>query len=326
MILLGIDGGGTKTHALVVDEKGTVLSSAVGGPSGYHTIGLPTALEELADVTHRALSVLNGGQPDVAVFCLGDCDTPTDKARLLAGLETLQLSERLLVYNDSFAALRAGSSRPYGAAVICGTGFNACGIGPDGRQHRLPALGPLTGDWGGGSTLGIAAFGAAFRAEDGRGEPTILAPMLLKAVGAPDFDTLTDWLVDRKISHAQLSALAVLVFEAADTGDKVAQSIVIAEAEEIATTAVAILRRLDMCALDVDVVLAGGVMHGRGPLLMDTIRQRIGALCPRANVLRLNVPPVVGSVFLAFDALHLTPPPVQSLKLPPEALLASLPI
>src|SRR5579859_8000782 len=135
MILLGIDGGGTKTHALVVDEHGTVLSSAVGGPSGYHTIGLNRALDELLAVTRQAL---NGSRPDAAVFCLGDCDTPTDKARLLAGFEAFPLGERKLVYNDSFAALRAGSSRPYGAAIICGTGFNACGIGPDGRQAKLP--------------------------------------------------------------------------------------------------------------------------------------------------------------------------------------------
>src|SRR5579859_3857817 len=302
MILLGIDGGGTKTHALVVDEHGTVLSSAVGGPSGYHTIGLNRALNELRAVTQQAL---NSSRPDVAVFCLGDCDTPTDKARLQTGLNTLPLGQRTLVYNDSFAALRAGSSRPYGVAVICGTGFNACGIGPDGQQAKLPALGPLTGDWGGGSALGRAAFGAVYRAEDGRGDPTILTPMLLKAVGASDLATLTDWIADGQISHSQLSALALMVFEAAETGDRVAQSIVIRQADEIATTALAILRRLEMCAIDVDVVLAGGVMHGRGPLLMDTIRTRIGQACSKANVLRLNVPPVVGAVFLAFDALNI---------------------
>src|SRR5579859_7838169 len=217
MIILGIDGGGTKTHALVVDEHATLLGSAVGGPCGYHTMGLDRAIQELLSVTQRAL---NGSQPDVAILCLADCDTATDRVRLLAGLETLPLGDRVLLYNDSFAALRAGSSRPYGAAVICGTGFNACGIGPDGQQIQLPALGPLTGDWGGGATLGTAAFGAAFRAEDGRGEPTLLSAMLLKAVGAPDFETLTDWIVDRKISHSQLSSLAVLVFEAALAGDK----------------------------------------------------------------------------------------------------------
>ena len=322
MIILGIDGGGTKTHALVVDEYGTVLSSAVGGPSGYHTIGLNRALDELLAVTQHALK---GSQPDVAVLCLGDCDTPTDKARLLAGLDALPLGERTLLYNDSFAALRAGSSRPYGAAVICGTGFNACGIAPDGRQAKLAALGALTGDWGGGSVLGTAAFGAAFRAEDGRGEPTILTSMLLKTIGARDMNVLTDWVADGKISHSQLSILAVLVFEAAEAGDRVAQSIVIHQADEIATTALAMLRRLDMCEIDVDVVLAGGVMHGRGPLLMDTIRTRVAAACSKANVLRLSVPPVVGSVFLAFDALNIAPPSIHTLKLPPETLVASLP-
>ena len=305
MIILGVDGGGTKTHALVVDEHGTLLGHAVGGPSGYHVIGLDQALNEIEDVAQHAL---DGRAADIAVFCLGDCDSSSDQQRLCDGISARKLATRVICYNDSFAALRAGSSRPYGVAVICGTGFNACGIAPDGRQARLPALGPLTGDWGGGGTLGTAIFSAVYRADDGRDRPTLLTGLLLEALHVADLSTLADWIADNRINYAQISALAPLLFEAAELGDSVAQSIIIHQADEIAVTVIAMLRKLNMMNIDVDVVLAGGVINGRGSLLIDRATSQITAQCPQVHVQRLSVPPVVGAVFLAFDTISLPTP------------------
>lgn len=312
MIILGIDGGGTKTHALALDENGTVLGMASGGPSGYHVVGLDKALEEISNVSRQAL---NGVQADVGIFCLGDCDSTTDHARLSAGLEALALAKQTRCYNDAFAALRAGTTCPYGVAVICGTGFNACGIAPNGQTAKLYALGPLTGDWGGGGALGTSVFGAAYRADDGRGEPTILTEMLLAALNVPDLGTLADWLADHDLSYAQIAVLAPLVFEAADCGDKVAQSIIIRQADEICTSALALLRRLQMTTIAVDVVLAGGIINGRGSLLMERVTAGIGKVYPQARVHRLEVPPVVGAAFLGFDLLNRPAPDATQYKL-----------
>lgn len=312
MIVVGIDGGGTKTHALAVDERGNILGSATGGPSNYHSLGLPNALDVLADATRQALS---GQRADIAVYCLGACDSDVDEQRLTEGLCARNLAARVICYNDSFAPLRAGSSRPYGVAVICGTGFNACGIAPDGRQARLYSLGPLTGDWGGGTSIGEAMFGAAYRAEDGRGQPTMLTEMLLKAFDVPDLKTLAYRIADRKIHHRDVARLAPLVFEAAEAGDAVARAIVLRQADEIAIAALAMLRRLDMTDLDVDVILSGGVINGRGPLLLEATTRQITAVCPKACVRRLHVPPVIGAVALGFDALGLPAPQIDGSQL-----------
>src|SRR5215475_14440610 len=134
MIVLGVDGGGTKTHALAVDEHGKVHGVGIGKHSNYQTSGFEWATSVIADVTRQALG---GVRPDKAIFCLAGCDTDLDEGRLTAAIRDFGLVGDFACYNDTFAPLRAGTSQPYGVAVICGTGFNACGIAPDGRQARL---------------------------------------------------------------------------------------------------------------------------------------------------------------------------------------------
>jgi N-acetylglucosamine kinase-like BadF-type ATPase len=314
MIILGVDGGGTKTHALALDEHGSILGSGTGGRSNYHTIGLPAALEALADVTQQALSGLNGQQADIAVFCLGACDSTVDEQRLTDGLSALNHAKRLICYNDSFAALRAGSTRPYGVVVICGTGFNAGGIAPDGRQARLYSLGTLTGDWGGGYSIGEAIFAAVYRADDWRGEPTILTEMLLRALNYPDLTSLAQAISEHRFTPPQIGGLAPLAFEAAEAGDSVARGIILRQANEIAIAAGAMLRRLDMTDLEVDVILAGGVTKGRGLLLLDSVRERLAADYPKAYVHTLDLPPVIGAVCLSFDAVGIPAPNPEALR------------
>lgn len=314
MIILGVDGGGTKTHALALNERGNILGSGIGGRSNYHTIGLAPALDALADVTQQALSGLNGQQADIAIYCLGACDSAVDEQRLTDGLSALNHSKRLICYNDSFAALRAGSTRPYGVVVICGTGFNAGGIAPDGRQARLYSLGALTGDWGGGYSIGEAIFAAVFRADDWRGEPTMLTEMLLKALNYPDLINLAQAISEHRFTSPQIGILAPLAFEAAEVGDAVAKGIILRQADEIAVAASAMLRRLEMTDLEVDVIVSGGVIKGRGSLLLDSIRDQLSAQYPRAYVHSLNMPPVIGAVCLGFDAMSIPAPDLETLR------------
>jgi N-acetylglucosamine kinase-like BadF-type ATPase len=314
MIILGVDGGGTKTHALALDEYGNILGSGTGGRSNYHTIGLASALDALADVTQQALSGLNGQQADIAIYCLGACDSAVDEERLTDGLSNLNRSKRLICYNDSFAALRAGSTRPYGVVVICGTGFNAGGIAPDGRQARLYSLGTLTGDWGGGYSIGEAIFAAVFRADDWRGEATMLTEMLLKALDFPDLTHLAQAISEHRFTPPQIGSLAPLAFEAAEAGDVVAQGIIRRQADEIVVAAGAMLRRLEMTDLDVDVILSGGVTKGRGTLLLDSTREQLASDYPKALVHSLDMPPVIGAVCLGFDAVGIPAPSPQTLR------------
>ncbi len=199
------------------------------------------------------------------------------------------------------AILRAGSSRPYGVAVVCGSGFNAGGISRDGCEFRLPALGPVTGDDGGGYALGLAALGLAFRAWDGRGDSTVLVDLVLKALDAPDMLTLADRLAQQEVSWQQILDLAPLIFRAAVMGDTVACGVLDKHGHEIGISILTILRRLDLAAVPCDVVLGGMVFSGEGPLLLDSIRAVVRPAAPLAAIKRLDVKPVIGAALLALD-------------------------
>src|SRR5206468_5317324 len=105
---------------------------------------------------------------------LAGVDFPSEVEEMTAAASSRRLAERISVGNDTLAVLRAGTDSGWGVAVVCGAGINCVGVTPDGRQARFPALGWITGDWGGGYDVGLAAVSAAARSEDGRGEKTTL--------------------------------------------------------------------------------------------------------------------------------------------------------
>ncbi len=193
---------------------------------------------------------------------------------------------------------------PYGVGVVSGTGFNAGGIGKNGQEFRLAALGLISGDRAGGGRLSEDAVGAAFRSWDGRGEPTLLADAILDALGVSDFESLMERLIRKDIDEQQINELAPLVFEVSEQGDHVARQLIQQQGEELGTAANAILQKLDLADEDCDVVLGGGVCYGKGSLLMDTVKSIVRRIAPRAVVNRLEVPPVVGAALLAADLIR----------------------
>jgi N-acetylglucosamine kinase-like BadF-type ATPase len=302
-LALGVDGGASKTHALILDETGRALGFGQAGCANHQVAGLAPALREIEQAARKALARA-GAQAAVEAgcFCLGGADLPEDFALLEPALAGLGLCRRLSLKNDTLAALRAGLSRNWGVVVVCGTGFNAAGRAPDGREIVLPGLGPLSGDWGGATDLSQEIIRAVMRAWDGRGQPTQLTALVLAALGAPSEAVLLGRLYRREIERRQLLELVPLLFEAAASGDDAARHLVVRMGVEAGVTAKALIRRLDLPA-DVEVVLAGGVFKGKGTLLLDTVAQVVKDAAPQARMIRPGLEPVAGAALLALEAL-----------------------
>src|SRR5574341_1452960 len=301
--VLGVDGGATKTHALIVDETGRAVGFGQAGTSNHQANGLAPALREIEQAVRMALAEPGLGECnlDMGYFCLAGADLPDDYAMLQPALESLRLAASVAVKNDTMAALRAGISRSWGVAVICGTGFNAAGRSPDGHEIQLPGLGFLSGDWGGGGALVEEVIRVVMRAWDGRGQPTLLTRLVLETLGVPNEEALLAGLYHHKIPHRRLHELVPLLFEAALQGDAVSRDIIIRMGVEVGVTANALIRRLDLASTDVEVVLGGGVFKGRGPLLIDTVRQTVHRLAPQAQIAPLRHEPVFGAALLALE-------------------------
>ena len=173
----------------------------------------------------------------------------------------------MTVANDTFAVLRAGTERGWGVAVVCGAGINCVGVGPDGRHVRFPALGAISGDWGGGYDVGLAALSAAVRSEDGRGPRTGLERAVPAHFGLATPGELVEAIHLGRIPQRRIVELPPLVFEAAGA-DPVAAAIVDRLAAEVLALVGAAIQRLELDGAAVEVLLGGGMFRtGDGRLL-----------------------------------------------------------
>lgn len=306
--VLGVDGGASKTHALIVDASGRAVGFGQSGTGSHQVHGLESAVREIEAAIRMALSQMNLSAEAIecGCYCLAGADMPEDYTMLQSAVERLGLSRTAVIDNDTMAALRAGLSRSWGVVVICGTGFNGAGRGPDGREVRMPGLGPISGDISGGSAIASQAVGRIMRAWDGRGKPTLLRGLVLDLFGAPDEEILISRLYREEIAYQDLLKVVPLVFEAALASDDVAAELLVETGTEVGITANAIIRRLDLQTTDVEVVLGGGVFKGRGPLLLDTIQQVVHQQAPHARLVRLRHEPVIGAALLALEHSTIT--------------------
>ncbi|MER7515883.1 BadF/BadG/BcrA/BcrD ATPase family protein [Streptomyces sp. NPDC126499] len=304
--LLAVDAGNSKTDVAVLARDGRVLGEARGGGFQPPVVGVETAVDRLAEIVGRAWEAAGGGglPPRFAyvVACLANADLAVEEERLKAALEARAWSRSVQVRNDTFALLRAGIDEPRGVAVVCGAGINCVGMTPDGRTARFPAIGKISGDWGGGGGLAEEALWWAARAEDGRGEPTALARTLPGHFGLPTMYALIEALHLGRIPAVRRHELAPVLFRTAAEGDPVARALVDRQAEEVVAMASVALGRLGLLDEAAPVVLGGSVLAARHPLLDGKIAELLAVKAPKAQVRVVTAPPVLGAGLLALDA------------------------
>ena len=302
--ILAVDGGNSKADLALVAADGSLLA-AVHGPSISHqAVGLEAGMANLRALAARAGGArATGALAHLGVYCLAGADYPSDVALLRRGIEVLGLTDEVVILNDTFGALRAGTSRPWGVVLICGRGINAAAVAPDGRSARFDAVGMYSGDWGGGMGIAEEGLAAAVRAADGRGGPTVLRRLVPAHFGLRTPAALTKALYFERIPHARLIELAPVVFGAATDGDAVARSIIDRLADELVAMGSALIRRLRLGRLDPEVVLAGGVFRATDAAFYERLGAGIAAVAPKARLLRLSAPPVLGAGLIGLDRL-----------------------
>jgi N-acetylglucosamine kinase-like BadF-type ATPase len=306
--ILAVDGGNSKTDVALVGRDGAVLGAVRGPGASHHRSGVEGAMGVLAALladAYRDAGLDPGSRPlaEVGVWCLAGLDLPADDQALAPAIAARGFTREDLLHNDVFAVLRSGSERTWGVGVVVGSGTNCAGVAPDGRQVRFPALGELSGDWGGGEDIGIAAVGAALRGEDGRGPRTALQRLVPEQFGLRSALAVVEAVHLGLVGRDRVLELCPLVFAAADRGDEVAARIVARQADEVVTMATTAIRRLGLGDDDVDVVLGGGVFRRDDPAFLERIRAGIAAVAPAATVRQATAPPVVGAALLGLDRL-----------------------
>jgi N-acetylglucosamine kinase-like BadF-type ATPase len=287
-LFLGVDGGGTKTRAVVVDVAGIERGAATGEGANHHRVGVERALAAITATASEAARLAGARLPlDAAWLGLAGLDAPADYATLAPRLAPLAHAMRLV--NDAELLLAALPAQ-VGVALIAGTGSIAVGRNTAGATTRVGGWGHALGDEGSGYALGAAALVAAVRAADGRGEPTMLLERILSAWGLAE----ARQLIARVYAGADggatapVAQVAPLVLQAARDGDVAARRIVQRGAEELALAALTTARALGFGSAAAPLPLALG-----GSLLLRAADYREATLRAIRRDLALGEAPLV---------------------------------
>jgi N-acetylglucosamine kinase-like BadF-type ATPase len=304
-VVVAVDGGGSKTDAAVVDlATGDVLGRGRGPGCSHHDVGLAEAVRVVDAAVSSALHSAGRAPEDVvhAGCFLTGIDLDAEQSATQGSLAALPWAlSSLTVANDVFALLRAGTSAPDAAAVVCGTGFNGAAVRADGASARILSLGRLSGDWGGASGLADEVLWHAARAEDGRGAPTALREALLGWTGLP---SVHDVVVAVHVGELAVSTwwhrMPDVLALAAD-GDGIAAMLVERQGDEIGVLAGSLLARLGLSDRQVPVVLGGGIGASGDERLEAAARRALAARAAYAELEVVREPPVLGAIALALD-------------------------
>ncbi|XP_058071608.1 uncharacterized protein LOC131220783 [Magnolia sinica] len=319
-VILGLDGGTTSTVCICMSvppatdslpDHPPILSRSVAGCSNHNSVGETAARETLEQVMAEALLKSGSNRSAVRAVCLAvsGVNHPTDQQRILSWLRDIFPSHvKLFVQNDAVAALASGTmGKLHGCVLIAGTGSISYGFTEDGREARAAGAGPVLGDWGSGYGIAAQALTAIVRAHDGRGPQTMLTSSILHKLELSSPDEVIGWTYADP-SWARIAALVPVVVSCAESGDEVANKILVDSVEELAASVKAVVRRLGLCGEDgknsFPLVMVGGVLEANkkwdiGTEVINCISKDYPGACP----IRPKVEPAVGAALLAWNFL-----------------------
>ncbi|GAB4302970.1 MAG: N-acetylglucosamine kinase [Oscillatoriaceae cyanobacterium] len=317
--VLGIDGGGTKTVCVLMEESGEVVGRGDAGPSNYQTVGLEAAGEEIALAISGALrsAVDSGWQGDREVRGIGvglaGVGRPEDVVVVYSLVQHLQYRlplplnwavspAAIVVENDCAIALAGGIGDNVGVVTIAGTGAIAYGRNRQGITKRASGWGYLLGDEGSGYDIALQGLRAAVRAHDGRGPHTILGERFQERLQIANLEDVIELVYRRGWSVKDIAALATVVDTAAADGDNVATAIIDNAISELVLATRVVCEGLFAPGESFDLVTSGGMWKGMSQFrdkFADAMISVIGAV----NIILPRHEPAYGAAMLALHKL-----------------------
>ncbi len=301
--VVGVDGGATKTVALIGSENGEILGRGESGPSNYHNIGTKAASIAVREAVRKAKRLGRvRGSAEVAVVAVAAVDSKRDRATVLRAIRAIKIARTNLVIHDSVAALHAATQEGPCVIVISGTGCVAAGVNRTGRYVRAGGWGYLIDDEGSSYNIGAQALRSAFRMLDGRAPKTKLRPVLKRRFRVRTLEDALSQIYSDGLGVDGVAGLTPLVSKLAST-DKVSREILGKAGISLAELACVVAKRLGITHDAFPVSLVGGTFKA-GRYLLQPLRARIRRDCPHAKVEIMKAEPVLGALSLAISELR----------------------
>jgi N-acetylglucosamine kinase-like BadF-type ATPase len=303
---LGVDGGGTKTHALIADEIGQAVGFARAGTGSWEAVGYDGLTEVLKEACARAIEMAGIRMEDIAGAGMGlaGYDWPSQKQEHLNAIALPGLKSAPIIVNDAVLGIAAGAEEGWGVSVVSGTGCNCRGWSKDHRREGRVVGG--ANHWSGEAAGGFDILARAMRAVtfewSKRGPATALSQAFIKHTGAKNLD---DFIEGNYVGwYGFEPTMIMLVFEIARAGDPQAIEVMRWAGRELGGMAVGVINQLNLQNEKFDVVLIGSIFDGH-PAIQESVGETVHQVAPGARLVRLNVPPVVGGVLLGMESAGL---------------------
>lgn len=300
LFYLGVDAGASKTETVISDSAGNIIGFSRTG-CGNHQVDLSTAELNIHNSVIQALNMANLKKEDIsfAFFGLAGADRKSDFAILNPLIKNIGF-RNWKIECDTMIALRAGSQSNYGVVLICGTGVNCAGKNRSGSEVQIGGFGYMFGDFGGGQDLAMESVRTVIRTWEGRAPKTELTPVVLDILNYPNVETMRDDLLDRPRPISLDIVPKLLNLAAAE--DECSKKILEKQGMELAISANAVIRKLELTSESFDLILAGSILTKEpGTMLFDIIEKEVHQIAPFANIIRLSSPPVIGAILRAME-------------------------
>ncbi len=311
---LGVDIGASKSHAIIVNAAGERVGFGEAGTGNHEQVGFDGLAAVLNDITDQALAQAGLARNQIAGAGFGLCgyDWESEREDHLQAVAALGLSAPVEIVNDAVIGLIAGAEAGWGVCVVAGTSCNCWGRNAEGQQGHVVGFGQMFGEAGGGGELVQRALWAIAHEYTHLGKPTALTEAFIRHVGAPNAEAL---LEGYSLNEYHFSARdARLVFQTAEAGDAVAQSLIQWIGTELGNLAIAVIRQLNLQTSQFDIVLAGNFYRGSS-VIAHTLAAHVLQEAPGAKIVRLHADPVIGGALLGMEAAGCSPTAIAQARL-----------
>jgi N-acetylglucosamine kinase-like BadF-type ATPase len=302
--VLGLDGGGTKTHAVLLGQDRAVQGEGRGGPCSISAVSVSEALEGVRAASEQACFHAGKAWEDISAVCVGVAgySQRPRRAEFTVGLQALFPGRLVQVEPDYGVALWGATGGGPGIIVISGTGSVSYGENALGENHRAGAYGYLIDDAGSGYGVGRAALAAVLRASDGTGEPTALTGALLGHLGMDSVADIVPAVYGGPLERVAIAGLASVVAETANTAaDSVAQAILMRAGGALARLTEAVAVRLFPETNVSYPVAPVGSLWNAGSVLTDVFDRSLARFAPSAVRVPPRLSPAHGAALRAVD-------------------------
>lgn len=305
-LVVGVDGGGTSTGAVIMDAGLRILAEGHAGPSNPLRVGIANAAAAVRDAIDKACSEASIQRDDILAAAVGLAGVRRqdirDRMREKLGECLKEIKPIELVTDGEIALYGATGGRP-GLVVIAGTGSICCGRNNQGKHVCAGGWGPIVGDEGGGSWIARKALQAVARATDGRGPKTALSSAALSYFKIAEPDDLSTAIYAPTMTNDRLAGFSKQLVRVAQAGDEVARDILAKAGRQLGIAATAVIRRLQMEGEEFPVAYVGGV-YGAGDLVLSPMREEIKRTARKAYLTQPLYTPAVAAARIARGLLH----------------------